>query len=110
MAYALFSTIFFLHNERIAAKKEKRRERVILEYDDLNNHPKSKEYFRIQWLSDIPSTAIDGSDSQQLTLQRSSYSDFVCRITDSHRIQLQTIESCSHNQQDNFSSESDDDQ
>ena len=77
LALLFFSTIFFLHNERIVAKNEKRRVRVILEYDDLNNHPKSKEYFGIQWLLDIPSTVIDGAYSHQLTLQRSCYSENV---------------------------------
>ena len=35
LAYALFSNIFFRHNEKIAAKLEKRRERVLTEYYDL---------------------------------------------------------------------------
>ena len=84
LAYALFSTIFFVHNEKIAAKKENRRERVILEYDYLKQYPKSKEYFGIQWLLD---TSVDESDSQQLlSLQKSSYSDIMQRITDNHRI------------------------
>lgn len=42
LAYALFSTVFFLHNERITAKKESRRQRVILEYDVLKSQPESK--------------------------------------------------------------------
>ena len=90
-----FLQFSFVHNERIAAKKENRREKVILEYDYLKSHPKLKEYFGIQWLSDIPSTAMDESDNRQLILQRSSYSDFVQRITDSPRIQAILV-SCSH--------------
>ena len=79
LAYALFSTIFFMHNERIAAKKEDRRERVIMEYGDLEHHPNSREYFGIQWLNNDPSIA--PVTDMPLTLQRSTYSDFECRIT-----------------------------
>ena len=35
LAFALFSSIFFRHNERIPAKLQKRRERVIMEYYHL---------------------------------------------------------------------------
>ena len=108
LAYAMFTTIFFLHNERIAAKKEGRRERVIIEYECLNMDPKSDGYFGIQWLSDGPTARADVSDSEKLTLQRSPYLDFVSRITDSRKIQA--LVSCSRNQEDNFSSESDDEQ
>lgn len=86
LAYALFSTIFFLHNEKIAARKESRREKVISEYEYLHEHPDSGEYFGIQWLTESPSTT-QASD-KHLTLQRSSFTDFACRITGEDTIVL----------------------
>ena len=79
LAYALFTTFFCLHNEKIAAKKEDRRERIITEYTDLVTQPSSMEYFGIQWL-DTPGVMPVTSEDKPLTLQRSKYSDFVSRL------------------------------
>ena len=84
LAYALFSNIFFRHNERIAAKLEKRRERVVMEYYDLKDKPSTGEYFGIQWVQANSDTTISNQNSDDnnklLTLHRSSYSDFLQRI------------------------------
>ena len=83
LAFALFSSIFFRHNERIAAKLEKRRERVIMEYYHLKDKPSTGEYFGIQWLANCETTTSNqNSDDtcKPLTLYRSSYSDFIQRI------------------------------
>ena len=109
LAYALFSTIFFTHNEKIAAKIENRREKVILEYDDGISHLTSKEYFGIQCTSDITSIPESkASEVDHLTLQRSSYSDFVHRITDGVKEHAMTGQSQIY--QDTFSSQSDDEE
>ena len=109
LAYALFSTIFFMHNEKIAAKIENRREKVILEYDDGISHLTSKEYFGIQCTSDITSIPESkASEVYHLTLQRSSYSDFVHRITDGVKEHAMTGQSQIY--QDTFSSQSDDEE
>ena len=84
LAFALFTSIFFQHNERISAKMEKRREKVISEYYELNDRPSTGEYFGLQWVRDNPTTAsfqTSDDNNKPLTLQRSSYSDFVQRIT-----------------------------
>ena len=83
LAYALFSNIFFRHNERIAANLEKRRERVIMEYYHLRDKPSTEEYFGIQWATNIGTSSIDqnsDNNNKPLTLGRSSYSDFLQRI------------------------------
>lgn len=83
LAYALFSNIFFRHNERIAAKFEKRRERVVMEYYDLKDKPSTGEYFGIQWVANSDTTISNQNsddNNKLLTLHRSSYSDFLQRI------------------------------
>ena len=83
LAYALFSNIFFRHNERIAAKLEKRRERVVMEYYDLKDKPSTGEYFGIQWVANSDTTISNQNsddNNKLLTLHRSSYSDFLQRI------------------------------
>ena len=89
LAFALFTSIFFQHNERISAKMEKRREKVISEYYELNDRPSTGEYFGLQWVRDNPTTAsfqTSDDNNKPLTLQRSSYSDFVQRITNGDKI------------------------
>ena len=99
LAFALFSTIFFQHNEKISAKKEKRRERVIIEYDELKHHPNNGEYFGLQWLSDS-STTVSSYNQEPLTLYRSSYSDFVQRITNGDKVHTVVNDVESLNEQD----------
>ena len=88
---------------------ENRRERVVLEYDGWQSYPASKEYFGIQCLSDITSISESKeSHAEHLiyTLQISSYSEFVHRITDRDRHAAMVRQS--HHQQESFSEECDD--
>ena len=86
LAYALFTNIFFKHNERLAAKHEQRREKAILEYHDhFKDLAATRECFGLQWVPTIASHTIDDS-SKPLTLYRSSYSEFLHRINNGGRI------------------------
>lgn len=87
LAYALFTNIFFKHNERLAAKFEHRREKAILEYHDhFKDKPATGEYFGLQWVPTTASSRTIDDSSKHLTLYRSSYSDFLQRINNGGRI------------------------
>jgi hypothetical protein len=87
LAYALLSTIFFKHNEKICASLENRRERTVEEYELIFNNnpqvPSSIEHFGLEWSqSDKPQTRAKGLLSLPLlTLSDACYAEFALRIT-----------------------------
>ena len=110
LAYALFTSIFFLHNERISAKLDQRWEKTILEYYDLVS-PDIQEYFGLQWMPNSPPAASqEQSSSEPLSLYRSSYSDFLQRINNDNKICAITNECELNNEQSElpFTDEEDD--
>ena len=66
LAFALFTSIFFQHNERISAKMEKRREKVISEYYYLKDKPNTGEYFGLQWEPNNPITTTSYQTSDDI--------------------------------------------
>ena len=68
LAYALLSTIFFKHNEKIQASLEHRRERAVEEYESIffNNlqSQSSVEHFGLEWSHTVKAAPCDtGSQS-----------------------------------------------